>query len=271
MDEVDLEDEGLVLGAHDDVVEARSGSHEARHHGALVGELHVLAHAAAQVLGLAHVEHIAGSVFPQVAARVCGDEGNLLGDRGRGAGGGGGEHGGGSGGDGLARGGAFVGRDGHGRRGAGRRSGRGRRSGSVSVGRDGRGGVDAAGVVAAHVALPSPARAASARTSVALLARFYRAIGFTRPGAVRRAQPMAVCRRRAKPMGRRAANVSNRWGDARRADTTRPKRAQPMARRAFAAPPHAPSPPYAPPHAAAVHAPFVWERLQAAAPLRASP
>ena len=83
VDEVDLEDEGLVLGAHDHVVEACRGRHEARHHGTFVGELHVLAHAGAQVLGLAHVEHVALGVLPEVAARVGGNERHLLGDGGQ--------------------------------------------------------------------------------------------------------------------------------------------------------------------------------------------
>ena len=86
VDEVDLEHEGLVLRAHDHVVEALGGRHQARNHGALVGELHVLAHARAQVLGLAHVEHLARAVLPQVAPRVSRHERHLLGKGGGGVG-----------------------------------------------------------------------------------------------------------------------------------------------------------------------------------------
>jgi hypothetical protein len=79
LDEVDLEHEGLVLGAHDDVVEARGGAHEARDHVADVLEAHVLAHAGPEVLGLAHVEHLAGGILPEVAARVGRNGLDLLG------------------------------------------------------------------------------------------------------------------------------------------------------------------------------------------------
>ena len=83
VDEVDLQHEGLVLRPHHHVVEAGRGRHEARHHGALIGELHVLAQPRAQVLGLAHVQDVALGILPQVAARVDGGGGHLLGDRGR--------------------------------------------------------------------------------------------------------------------------------------------------------------------------------------------
>ena len=70
--EVALEHEGLVLGAHHDVVER---PHDLHHKGDLVTvvlERHVLAQTGAQVLGLAHVNDLPARVLPEVAARVRG-------------------------------------------------------------------------------------------------------------------------------------------------------------------------------------------------------
>ena len=84
-DEVALQDERLVLGADDDVVEGLDDLH---HEGDLlpvVCKRDVLLEAGAEVLGLAHVDDGARGVLPQVAAGVGGDERDLLNERGRGA------------------------------------------------------------------------------------------------------------------------------------------------------------------------------------------
>ena len=83
--EVSLQHQGLVLAAHHHVVKAADDLHHEGDLGAVVLQRHVLAHAGAQVLGLAHVDHLAGGVLPQVAARVRGDLGHLLGQGGRAA------------------------------------------------------------------------------------------------------------------------------------------------------------------------------------------
>ena len=79
-DEVALQHQRLVLGAHDDVVKV---GHQLHHEGdllAVVGQRGVLAHARAEVLGLAHVDDLARRVLPQVAAGLGGDAVNLAGD-----------------------------------------------------------------------------------------------------------------------------------------------------------------------------------------------
>ena len=81
-DEVALQDERLVLGAHHHVVEGLDHLHHERDLLALVLQRHVLAHAGAQVLGLADVDDLALGVLPEVAARVGGDPRDLLGEGG---------------------------------------------------------------------------------------------------------------------------------------------------------------------------------------------
>ena len=81
-DEVALEHERLVLGAHDHVVEGLHDLHHERDLLALVLQGHVLAHAGAQVLGLAHVDNLALAVLPQVAARALGGHLRHLGGEG---------------------------------------------------------------------------------------------------------------------------------------------------------------------------------------------
>ena len=81
-DEVALEHQGLVLIGDHQVVEARHQLHHERDLLAVVRELHVLLHAGAQVLGLAHVDDLASGVFPEVAAGIGGHAGHLLGKRG---------------------------------------------------------------------------------------------------------------------------------------------------------------------------------------------
>ena len=80
-DEVSLQDERLVLGAHDHVVKGLDHLHHERDLLAVILQRHVLAHAGAQVLGLAHVDDLALGVLPEVAAGVGGDERHLLGER----------------------------------------------------------------------------------------------------------------------------------------------------------------------------------------------
>ena len=81
--EVSLQHQGLVLAAHHHVVKAADDLHHEGDLGAVVLQGYVLAHAGAQVLGLADVDHLARGVLPQVAARVGGDLGHLLGQGGR--------------------------------------------------------------------------------------------------------------------------------------------------------------------------------------------
>ena len=61
-----------MLVLHHEVVEAVDLVHQQGNLGALVLEVHVLAHAGAQLLGLAHVDDLAGLVLPQVHARQRG-------------------------------------------------------------------------------------------------------------------------------------------------------------------------------------------------------
>ena len=79
-DEVSLEHQRLVLVIDHDVVEAGDQLHHEGDLLAVVLQGDVLAHAGAQVLGLAHVDNLAGSVFPQIAAGVGGHLRHLLGD-----------------------------------------------------------------------------------------------------------------------------------------------------------------------------------------------
>ena len=81
-DEVLLEDERLDLVGGDDVVVARDLLHHDRDGGPLVAAGDVLAHALLERLGLAHVEHLAALVLPQVDAWGVGYAAKLLGDRG---------------------------------------------------------------------------------------------------------------------------------------------------------------------------------------------
>ena len=83
LDEVALQHEGLVLGAHHEVVEAAHHLHHEGYLGAVVREVHVLQHAAAQVLGLPHVDDVTLGVLPQVAAGVGGHLRHLLGNGGQ--------------------------------------------------------------------------------------------------------------------------------------------------------------------------------------------
>ena len=83
--EVSLQHQGLVLAAHHHVVKAADDLHHEGDLGAVILQRDVLAHTGAQVLGLTHVDHLAGGVLPQVAARVRGDLGHLLGQGGRAA------------------------------------------------------------------------------------------------------------------------------------------------------------------------------------------
>ena len=72
VDEVLLQHERLVLVLHHDVVEAVDLVDQQRDLRALVLEVHVLAHAGAQLLGLAHVDDLAGFVLPKVHSRQRG-------------------------------------------------------------------------------------------------------------------------------------------------------------------------------------------------------
>ena len=79
VDEVLLQHERLVLVLHHEVVEAvRIWSDQKRDLRALVLVVHVLAHASAQLLRLAHVDDLAGLVLPQVHARQRGHGVQLL-------------------------------------------------------------------------------------------------------------------------------------------------------------------------------------------------
>ena len=82
-DEVSLQHERLVLGAHDHIVKVAHHLHHERDLLAVVLQRHVLAHAGAQVLGLADVDHLALGVLPEVAAGLGGDLCDALGDRGQ--------------------------------------------------------------------------------------------------------------------------------------------------------------------------------------------
>ena len=79
-DEVALQDERLVLRAHDNVVEAAYHLHHERDLCAVIREPHVLEHAGTEVLGLAHVDDLPLGILPEVAARLCGNLAHLLGD-----------------------------------------------------------------------------------------------------------------------------------------------------------------------------------------------
>ena len=72
VDEVLLQHERLVLVVDDEVVEGVDGLHEQGNLCAIVLEVHVLAHARPQLLGLADVDDLAGGVFPQVHAGLGG-------------------------------------------------------------------------------------------------------------------------------------------------------------------------------------------------------
>ena len=72
VDEVLLQHERLVLVVDDEVVEGVDGLHEQGNLRAIVLEVHVLAHARPQLLGLADVDDLAGGVFPQVHAGLGG-------------------------------------------------------------------------------------------------------------------------------------------------------------------------------------------------------
>ena len=79
-DEVALQHQRLVLGAHDHIVEATDHLHHQGDLGTVVRQVDVLEHARAQVLGLAHVDDLPPAVLPEVAARLRGNLGHLLGD-----------------------------------------------------------------------------------------------------------------------------------------------------------------------------------------------
>ena len=72
VDEVLLQHERLVLVVDDEVVEGVDGLHEQGNLRAVVLEVHVLAHARPQLLGLADVDDLAAGVFPQVHAGLGG-------------------------------------------------------------------------------------------------------------------------------------------------------------------------------------------------------
>ena len=78
VDEVLLQHERLVLVLHHEVVEAVDLVDQKRDLRALVLVVHVLAHASAQLLRLAHVDDLAGLVLPQVHARQRGHGVQLL-------------------------------------------------------------------------------------------------------------------------------------------------------------------------------------------------
>ena len=78
VDEVLLQHERLVLVLHHEVVEAVDLVDQKRDLRALVLVVHVLAHAGAQLLRLAHVDDLAGLVLPQVHARQRGHGVQLL-------------------------------------------------------------------------------------------------------------------------------------------------------------------------------------------------
>ena len=69
VDEVLLQHQRLVLVLHHDVVEAVYLVDQQRYLGAVVLEVHVLAHAGTQLFRLAHIDDLAGLVLPQVHAR----------------------------------------------------------------------------------------------------------------------------------------------------------------------------------------------------------
>ena len=83
VDELALQDQRLVLGPHDDVVEGPHHLHHQGDLGSIVRERRVLAHAGAEVLGLAHIDDCARRIAPEVAARVGGHALHLLGDAGQ--------------------------------------------------------------------------------------------------------------------------------------------------------------------------------------------
>ena len=83
LDEVALEHERLVLAADHHVVEAAHHLHHERDLVAVVLQRHVLAHAGAQALCLAHVDDLIVAILPQVAAGLCGNLRHLLGDAGQ--------------------------------------------------------------------------------------------------------------------------------------------------------------------------------------------
>ena len=68
VDQVLLKDERLVLVADDDVLERVNLVDEQRNLRAVVLEVHVLAHAGAQLLRLAHVDDLTVLVLPEVDA-----------------------------------------------------------------------------------------------------------------------------------------------------------------------------------------------------------
>ena len=80
-DEIALEHERLVLGAHDHVVEGLNHLHHERNLLAVVGQGDVLLETRTEVFGLTHVDDGTRCVAPQVAAGLGGYERNLLDER----------------------------------------------------------------------------------------------------------------------------------------------------------------------------------------------